>query len=97
MRKKELIQIIMLISSNYQVNDDKVKNMVNMWYAFFKNDDAKKMLDAVMEHIAESKFVPTVADIKERMNKPTAFSDNCYDTLAAERLSRGLQERISVR
>ena len=75
-------------------DEQKLKNLLSLWWEYFKDDECETVLRAVREHIAESKYVPTVADIKERMNKPTAFSDNTYDTLAAERLSRGLPERI---
>ena len=87
-----------LICLNYQGirgDEQKIKNLLALWWEYFKDDEYTEVLKAVREHIAESKFQPTIADIKERMKpKLTAFGDNCYDTLAAERLSRGLPERI---
>ena len=68
--------------------------MTEMWFENFKNEDGNKVLLAVREHIANNKFIPTIADIKEIMKpKLTAFADNDYSDLERmERLSRGITD-----
>ena len=99
MKKQEILMVLALICSSYpniKDNEEKIKAMANVWYEFFKNDDADKVLMAVRKHIEQSKFIPTVADIRELMTeKPrlTAFSDNDYtDTDRMERISRGITD-----
>lgn len=97
MKKQEMLKIISLICVSYpnlKNDEETVRNMAKMWYEVLGNEDAEKVLSAVREHIENNKFIPTIADIKEKMKpKLTAFSDNDYsDGERAERISRGITD-----
>lgn len=72
MTKQELIQIVAVIVSAYPAhdkfkNDVSVEAMVNVWFDFFKDDDAKLVGSAVKKHISENKWPPSIAEIREQM------------------------------
>ena len=92
-----MLKIISLICLNYpnlKNDEETARNMAKMWYEVLGNEEAEKVLSAVREHIENNKFIPTIADIKEKMKpKLMAFSHNDYSDLErAERISRGITD-----
>lgn len=72
MTKQEMIQAVAVIVSAYPAHDKfkddtSIEAMVNVWYDFFKDDDAKLVGSAVRKHISENKWPPSIAEIREQM------------------------------
>lgn len=73
MNEKETIKILATIAASYpsveRLNETAIQGMTKVWARMFRDDDAKLVGLAVGEHIATSKFPPSVAEIRERLMK----------------------------
>lgn len=73
MNEKETIKILATIAASYpsveRLNETAIQGMAKVWARMFRDDDAKLVGLAVGEHIATSKFPPSVAEIRERLMK----------------------------
>lgn len=71
MKKTELIQILTILSSNYQSiarqleDEAKAKIVYQTWYSCIGDLDYKLALAAVQKSIMSSSFPPTIHDIRE--------------------------------
>ena len=72
MTKKELLNIFPILSneySNFVVNEEKLL----VWYELLRDLDTRFVKCAVLMHISESKYPPTVAEIRKKalsLSKP---------------------------
>ena len=62
MEKERFIKIMSSLGKLYQVEID--KEMLELWLAFFKDEDTNTFASAVNEHIRTSVYFPKVAEIK---------------------------------
>ena len=71
MTEKETLNIIASIVASYpsyeKLNDAAISGMVKVWQRMFKDDDAKLVGLAVAQHIATSKWPPSVSEIRENL------------------------------
>lgn len=71
MKKTELIQILTILSSNYQsiakllADEDKSKIICQTWYSCIGDLDYELALAAVQKAIISSSYPPTIHDIRE--------------------------------
>ncbi|MGN0489364.1 MAG: replicative helicase loader/inhibitor [Ruminococcus sp.] len=72
MTKKEVAMLIRLVISSYPAFDkfrdrEEVENTVHLWSVMFADDNRDVVTIAVKQHIATSKWPPSIAEIRELM------------------------------
>jgi len=69
----ELLKLIEMCSANYRNWPEKGKeeDVIRLWTILFSDVDPTQLRMAVQNHIFESTFPPTVADIREQIAKTT--------------------------
>ena len=67
-----------------KIKDDDLPYMVSMWAKQFADTPFKQINDAVIDWIGKSKFLPTVADIKERCMPALEFRNPWYEHFPAD-------------
>lgn len=71
MTKEETVKIITLITMAYpaveKFTDETIVNMTEIWSKFFVDDPYNLVETAVQYHISTQKWVPTIAEIRQRM------------------------------
>lgn len=81
MTRKEIVELLKIVSASYpnaKIADP--NTMVTTWEMMFGDLPADKVYKAARLHMENSKFFPTVADIKENLTK----ADMIYNTSALE-------------
>ena len=67
MTQQEFLTIVATIKAAYpNSNVMPDKNSMNVWYTMLKDLDYKYVHIAVTDHISNNKFVPTIAEIREK-------------------------------
>ena len=61
-----------------KIKDDDLPLMVSMWTKQFADIPFKQINDAVIDWIGTSKFLPTIADIKERCMPAIEYTNPWY-------------------
>ncbi len=85
MIKEQVIKLLLVLECTYpsfyrELSENHKKAMVEIWLMQFKNIDYKNVYSAIMDLISESKFPPTIAEIKQYM----AEEESCDDMTATE-------------
>lgn len=104
MTRQETMMILKMLKLSYRVSFIKVSPqdmevMLNLWTSQLKDESAEDVNRAVQEHINTSKYMPTVADIKERIKNYRSVNAIEYDgdqdeIKALQKLCMGYQEVI---
>lgn len=104
MTRQETMMILKMLKLSYRVSFIKVSPqdmevMLNLWTSQLKDESAEDVNRAVQEHINTSKYMPTVADIKERIKNYRSVNSIEYDgdpdeIKALQKLCMGYQEVI---
>ena len=104
MTRQETMMILKMLKLSYRVSFIKVSPqdmevMLNLWTSQLKDENAEDVNRAVQEHINTSKYMPTVADIKERIKNYRSVNAIEYDgdpdeIKALQKLCIGYQEVI---
>ena len=104
MTRQETMMILKMLKLSYRVSFIKVSPqdmevMLNLWTSQLKDESAEDVNRAVQEHINTSKYMPTVADIKERIKNRRGSNAIEYDgdpdeIKALRKLCMGYQEVI---
>lgn len=105
MTRQETMMILKMLKLSYRVSFIKVSPqdmevMLNLWTSQLKDENAEDVNRAVQEHINTSKYMPTVADIKERIKNYRSVNAIEYDgdpdeIKALQKLCMGYQEVIN--
>ena len=72
MTKEEVREAIEVLALAYPTSEkfssrDKIESVVSVWLPILIEDDAEQLMEAITEHITESKEPPSLAGIKDRM------------------------------
>lgn len=87
--KEQFTKTLTVLGTAY--NQEFTQERVNVWYGMFKDDDMYLFQQAIKNLICKSKFMPTIADVKEEMAKikyPSLSlnaNDEWYEVLMAIR------------
>lgn len=65
---KTVKQALLLMQTAYPHMKPPTEQGAKIWLGFFAETNAEEFLKAVKSHVATSKFIPTVADINEKLN-----------------------------
>lgn len=85
MTQEEFYKIGNVIKSSYPASkllED--KGVFLVWYSFLKDFDKKVVENAVIEHISNSKFPPTIAELREYCTARTKLQIPTFDEARAE-------------
>lgn len=85
MTQEEFYKIGNVIKSSYPASkllED--KGVFLVWYSFLKDFDKKVVENAVIEHISNSKFPPTIAELREYCTARTKLQIPTFDEAWAE-------------
>lgn len=77
MTRQEVLKLLESVSASYpNVKITDAKNMVSVWEGAFANYDAQDVYKAVVMHMTNNKWFPTVAEVNKNLEKVTMlFSD----------------------
>lgn len=79
MEKKEFLKIMERIEAAYPVlfermDCEKKTKFYGVWFEGLKDLDSKNLLDAVGDYIRESRYVPSIAELRERTTQKARVS-----------------------
>ena len=89
MDKTEFVKILTILGMAY--NQEFTQEKASIWYGMFKNDNINTFKQAIKNLICKSKFMPSIAEVKEEMvaiNYPSLSlnaEDEWYKVLMAIR------------
>lgn len=81
MTREEFKSIIRLLLGAYKNRFEMNQGDFDVWYEVFSDLDYNTLRKATMEHIKQSKYVPTPADIKEQYNHIVSENDKVMERL----------------
>jgi hypothetical protein len=78
MTREETLVVLGILKTSYpgfykDMNKKELENIVDLWCEMFSNDYVNVVKVAVKELIQTSKFVPTIADVKEKIYELTTI------------------------
>lgn len=79
MTKKEVVQLLEEIDAAYPSKLKKTKETVEVWHRNMKDQEAKRVMYLLDNHISKSPFVPTIHDLKDQARP-------CHDKGLANRI-----------
>lgn len=65
MDKTEFVKILTILGTAY--NQEFTQEKASVWYGMFKNDNINTFKQAIKNLICKSKFMPSIAEVKEEM------------------------------
>lgn len=79
MTKQETIEILKTISDNYNTFSNYTKEeklqLIDNWYKSFQNFSYNSICNRLQEHIKNSKYVPTIADLTSANKQVKKFNN----------------------
>lgn len=95
MTKQETIKMLAILDATYpnfykDKNEEEINGVVAIWSEMFKDCDYQLTMIAVKELINTSKYVPTIASIKEKMYELTHTNEESNSELW-ERLLKAIR------
>ena len=70
MTKEQVFEVLKLVNEaypNFEVTQDKI----NIWHKFLKDQNPAIVMKNAEKHVIESKFPPTIADLREAASTPS--------------------------
>lgn len=65
MEKVEFVKALTILGTAY--NQEFTQERASVWYGIFKNDDVQTFNQAIRNLICKSKFMPSIAEVKDEM------------------------------
>ena len=80
MTRSETVKVVDTIITAYprsfaDICEDKAKKTIDLWAKLLGGYSFEEVLAATEQHIVESQFIPTIADIAMRIPKPSIYPD----------------------